>query len=189
MPWAADHKQKTRLQILDSASQLFTKHGYDKISINQVMQHAGLTRGAFYKHFSSKTDLYSEAILFGTRKAAKERLKHATDVSQLIAAYTSPEHVSGEGDVCPLAFLVSDISQQDGALKEVYGKVLNGFIDVIAQHADKDRETAVLGTILMIGSVALGRAVADPALSNEILTLAREAALEKMVGNDIAKAS
>lgn len=184
MPWAADHKQKTRLQILDSASDLFTQHGYDKISINQIMQHAGLTRGAFYKHFSSKTDLYSEAILYGTRKAAKERLKQASDISDLISAYISPAHVESQNDVCPLAFLVSDIAHQDESLKEVYGKVLNGFIDVMAQHAGKDRDTAVLGTVLMIGSVALGRAVSNPKLSEEILALAKTAALNTMVGSE-----
>jgi len=181
MPWAADHKEKTRVQILDSASALFTKQGYEKVSINQVMQHAGLTRGAFYKHFASKSALYCEAILYGTRKAAKERLKHADDISQLISAYISQKHVDSEGEVCPLAFLVSDISQQDESLKDIYGTVLNGFINVMADYVGKDRDAAVLSTILMIGSVALGRAVADPKLSEEILETARRVALKELV--------
>jgi TetR/AcrR family transcriptional regulator, transcriptional repressor for nem operon len=31
------------------------------VSIDDVMKHAGLTRGGFYKHLSGKDELYAEA--------------------------------------------------------------------------------------------------------------------------------
>jgi TetR/AcrR family transcriptional repressor of nem operon len=53
MPWPATQRATTRQMILDSASRLFAL---------QCFESAGLTRGAFYSHFASKTELYTEAI-------------------------------------------------------------------------------------------------------------------------------
>ena len=47
MPWNAEHKTQSRERILSSAAQLFSHHGFDSVSIDDVMTHAGLTRGLF----------------------------------------------------------------------------------------------------------------------------------------------
>lgn len=62
MPWPATQRATTRQMILDSASRLFALEGFEKVSIDSIMESAGLTRGAFYSHFASKTELYTEAI-------------------------------------------------------------------------------------------------------------------------------
>src|SRR5215471_6877048 len=64
MPYPADHRERTRERIVRSARVLFNRHGFDRVSIDDVMKHAGLTRGGFYRHFDSKSDLYAEAISF-----------------------------------------------------------------------------------------------------------------------------
>lgn len=65
MPWNANHKVESREKILQAAARLFTQNGYDAVSIDDVMREAGLTRGAFYAHFRSKSDIYNQAILTG----------------------------------------------------------------------------------------------------------------------------
>jgi AcrR family transcriptional regulator len=62
MPYSAQHKQETRNRILRSARRLFNRKGFAEVTIDEIMAEAGLTRGGFYKHFTSKDDLYSEAI-------------------------------------------------------------------------------------------------------------------------------
>src|SRR3954468_17018774 len=62
VPYPRDHKAKTRAKIVASARALFNRRGFDQVTIDQVMEHAGLTRGGFYHHFSSKEDLYAEAV-------------------------------------------------------------------------------------------------------------------------------
>src|SRR6187549_726207 len=62
MPYAADHKEKTRARIVDSARVLFNRHGFESVSIDDVMKNAGLTRGGFYHHFTSKQSLYAAAV-------------------------------------------------------------------------------------------------------------------------------
>ncbi len=62
MPYPADHKDKTRARIVDSARVLFNRHGFESVSIDHVMKNAGLTRGGFYHHFTSKESLYAAAV-------------------------------------------------------------------------------------------------------------------------------
>lgn len=139
MPWSPEHKKQTRDKILTSASRLFTHQGFDKVSIDQVMQEAGMTRGAFYKHFSSKSELYSEAIIYASTRRAGLQLTEAASLQEIIDLYLSRDHLDNEGDVCPLAFLVSDITQRDPLQQETYAKVLKGFIKLMARAAG-DRE-------------------------------------------------
>lgn len=44
-------------EILDLAASLFAAQGYDRVQIDDVMNASGMSRGGFYHHFKSKTDL------------------------------------------------------------------------------------------------------------------------------------
>lgn len=50
--------ETTRNQILQSASQLFSKFGYDATSVAQICQAAGVSKGAFYHHFPTKQAVF-----------------------------------------------------------------------------------------------------------------------------------
>src|SRR5579864_9169289 len=54
--------EQVRDNILDSAQRLFNRHGFNAVSIDDVMGEAGLTRGSFYCYFSSKSDLYAQSV-------------------------------------------------------------------------------------------------------------------------------
>ena len=47
MAWHKTHKEQSKDKILRSAAMLFTHHGFDKISIDQIMKVAKMTRGCF----------------------------------------------------------------------------------------------------------------------------------------------
>lgn len=44
----------TRERLLESAESLFVEHGYQQVSIDRIVQLAGVTKGAFYHHFEDK---------------------------------------------------------------------------------------------------------------------------------------
>jgi len=48
---------RTRMQILEAAAAAFAAHGYDGVSLNEVIRRSGLTKGAFYHHFASRDEL------------------------------------------------------------------------------------------------------------------------------------
>jgi AcrR family transcriptional regulator len=60
MPYPAGHRQEVRQRIVESARRLFNRSGFDGVSVDCIMAHAGLTRGGFYTYFESKSDLYAE---------------------------------------------------------------------------------------------------------------------------------
>lgn len=52
------YPEKTRKAILDSAVRLFTIYGWEKVTIQEVIDDVGgITRGAFYHHFKSRKEL------------------------------------------------------------------------------------------------------------------------------------
>ncbi len=58
-----------RAELLDCAQRLFLTKGYEKTTINDVIAAAGLSKGAFYHHFTAKEDLL-EAIAQGFSREA-----------------------------------------------------------------------------------------------------------------------
>ena len=53
---------ETRKRLVAVARGLFAEHGYAGVSLEQVAEEAGLTRGAVYHHFAGKQGLF-EAVL------------------------------------------------------------------------------------------------------------------------------
>ena len=64
----------TRRAILAAASESLREHGVQGLSIAAVLQRAGLSTRAFYRHFESKDQLVS-AIFLDMARTEKRRLK------------------------------------------------------------------------------------------------------------------
>lgn len=52
----------TRTRILDVSQALILEHGYSGVSVDKIIQSVGLTKGAFFHHFKSKSDLARQLI-------------------------------------------------------------------------------------------------------------------------------
>lgn len=59
-------------RILDAATDLITHYGYDKTTVEEIAQAAGVSKGAVYLHFKSKEDLF-EALLLRDADVAIKR--------------------------------------------------------------------------------------------------------------------
>jgi AcrR family transcriptional regulator len=59
MPRVIKHPDIRRAELLDRASALFVQHGYDNVSLNDLIADAGVSKGAFYHWFPSKDALIS----------------------------------------------------------------------------------------------------------------------------------
>lgn len=51
---------KTRKKIFDNAIKLFYEKGYEKTTINDIVNSAGTSKGSFYTYFNSKSDVIVE---------------------------------------------------------------------------------------------------------------------------------
>jgi TetR/AcrR family acrAB operon transcriptional repressor len=80
---------ETRRTILSTAEALFLEHGYDNVSLDQIAEAVGVTRGAVHWHFGNKQGLLvalREEIPSPMRELA-ERLERDTSVAPLGALY------------------------------------------------------------------------------------------------------
>lgn len=48
----------TKQKLLDTARELIWRNNYDTVGIAEICKNAGVTKGAFYHHFTSKADLF-----------------------------------------------------------------------------------------------------------------------------------
>ncbi len=175
MPWPIDQRARTYQRILDSAARLFADKGYEQVGIDDVMADAGLTRGAFYSHFQTKSDLYGQAI----RHAATSGGKHLQalgegGITALVDGYLQLSHAAGESMRCPLAFLAADVTRREPEIRQVYGSALKSFISLLQKSLPTcEREQLLQMAVALVGGLVLARAADDPQLSEEILAACR----------------
>jgi AcrR family transcriptional regulator len=55
--------EETRSRLLGAARELFTEHGYAHTTTEQLVQRAGVTRGALYHHFESKLAIFDALLI------------------------------------------------------------------------------------------------------------------------------
>ena len=78
MRYPAEETAVRHESILDAASQMFRRSGFDGVSVAAVMKAAGLTHGAFYSHFESKDALAAASV----ERALAETLDLADQASE-----------------------------------------------------------------------------------------------------------
>ena len=52
----------TKERILNAALALFARDGYEAVSVSDIAQALGMTKGALYKHYKNKRDLFDSMI-------------------------------------------------------------------------------------------------------------------------------
>lgn len=61
-------------RLLSTATRLFAERGYDRTSVQEIVEHAGVTKGALYHYFGSKDDLL-HAVYARVLQLQQERLE------------------------------------------------------------------------------------------------------------------
>jgi AcrR family transcriptional regulator len=84
VPRIVKHPDLRRNEFLDCAQALFLERGYDKVSLNEVIIAAGVSKGAFYHYFVSKEALL-EALATRLAEAALTRVRGVLDDPDLDA--------------------------------------------------------------------------------------------------------
>jgi AcrR family transcriptional regulator len=72
----AEQSEATRAALIDAARSLFSERGYAAVSTEEIVQAAGVTRGALYHHFKDKQDLFT-AVVEGVEQQTLERVAAA----------------------------------------------------------------------------------------------------------------
>lgn len=181
MPYTKEHKQKTRVRIVEAAQRLFNRYGFAEVSIDDVMAEAGLTRGGFYNHFGNKEELYAAVvaqILDGT-PAGLWSFERAEDaIPAFVAAYLSQAHLDNRKKCCSLMALPSDVSRSGTPVRRAYRQVFEHMVENLERGLSgaERRQQALAVAALCIGGMAVARAVDDAKLANELREAAKATA-------------
>jgi TetR/AcrR family transcriptional repressor of nem operon len=180
MPYPAGHRTEVRKKIVDSARRLFNRHGFDNVSVQQIMAGAGLTHGGFYSYFKSKSDLYTEVLrCFLTDPEWKSCWEgvhvdlSSTDVGpQVVRAYLSRQHFDDVENSCPMVALPSDVARSGKNVKRAYETVFKAMVNIlersVAEKNPSRRTKARAIAALCVGGMVAARSLADATLANEL---------------------
>lgn len=189
MRYPATHREETSRRIVQSARKLFNRFGFHRVSIEQIMADAGLTRGGFYRHFDSKSDLYAEVLgCFFTNPELGNKWKDvsidltATDAApQIVRAYLSTQHLVEIDNACPMVALPSDVARAGGSAKRAFETVFMAMVDILQRGVQRNdnhpRCSALAIATLCVGGMVIARATNDRTLTDELRAAAMTVAL------------
>jgi len=189
MPYRPEHRDATRVRILESAQALFNRRGFTEVSIDEIMSRAGLTRGGFYNYFRDKSDLYAEAVehtLAVTPWSRWERVHvdfaAREAAQQVIEAYLSREHFDDVDGSCPMVSLPSDVARSGPVVKRAFERVFSAmtqvFEEALRREGRPDPRLALAIAGICVGGMVVSRSVDSPDLATSIRDAARRTALE-----------
>ncbi len=190
MPYSKEHKQRVRARIVEAARRLFNRHGFDNVSIDQLMAEAGLTRGGFYSHFDSKEAVFAAATAsFLNGQGAMWREEAGVDptagqvemAKRMVASYLSREHLDQIEDQCPLIAYATDVARAGPQVQESYRELLEGMVSLFefnlagdpAERAKRARALAAM----CVGGMVIARALPGTDTAEDIRRSALDEAM------------
>jgi len=175
-----DKKAQTRERILAAASAALVQRGPAEPSVGEVMGAAGLTVGGFYAHFESKDALMLEAFrqLLGQRRESLKQVDSGLPADErralLAAFYLSRKHRDASEQACPLPSSLSELARMPAAFRTALAEHVELMVAELA--ASPEEAPRVLADIaLMVGGLALARALGPGELSDRVLRAAKAA--------------
>nr|WP_163502979.1 TetR/AcrR family transcriptional regulator [Halomonas socia] len=202
MPDSTSRKAKSRERILKSAIELFSRQGFEKVSIGQIMKLAKMTHGAFYAHFASKEALYHASVRETLESSRAARLvkgplsvKHLTE---LVANCWNLQELERKRKPGPESVLFNEIGNENAEIRTLFEasylrmkKMLETRLIALSRlkklpfEPDReiiaDKSRAILASL--VGAVAIAKSLPNEQERQRILDAAQRNILQ-MLGVD-----
>lgn len=198
-----DRKARSRARIIAAATELFSRHGFDKVSISQIMKEARMTHGAFYAHFDSKEALYSASFVETLKDSGRSRLvKTPLPVKKLIALAANYWGLRQSGNVGPgpEAVLFNEIGNDNDRIRQLFQSSYEHLRTMLERRIIalnrlhkvqdgpaliRDKARAILASL--VGAVTMAKVIADDDERRRILEASQQQILAMLkVGKDQA---
>jgi len=128
--------QATRASILQTAAEVFAERGYAETTLSELIARSGLTKGAFYFHFTSKEQLALEVLEEKQRQwlefVSQRALAKPVAIDQLRALGPALIKLHRED---PSAYSAPRLARDLARMPELAGIVraqMRGWIDLVA---------------------------------------------------------
>jgi AcrR family transcriptional regulator len=180
MPYPVGHRAEVKGKIVQSARRLFNRHGFDNVSIQQIMSGAGLTHGGFYSYFRSKSDLYTSVLgCFFTDPEWKNHwegvevdMASSQAAAQVVKAYLSRQHFEDVENSCPMVALPTDVMRSGRETKRAFETVFAAMVSMLERSVveEKDLRHAKAQAVaaLCVGGMVVARAIENRVAADEL---------------------
>jgi TetR/AcrR family transcriptional regulator, transcriptional repressor for nem operon len=185
MRYSAEHKQQTKLRILQAAGRGFRKEGFGLIGVDGLARGAGVTSGAFYGHFRSKLDAFRATLTEGLaefRQGIEEfQARSGQGWVESLADFYFTERVTCDlANGCALPSLSADVARSDSKTKAAFQKEYLAIVAALAKglpgtNAESREARALVMTALFTGGVTIARSVRDRATRDRVARVLRDA--------------
>src|ERR1700730_8194583 len=190
MPYPTGHRTEIKAKIVQSARKLFNRHGFDDVSVDQIMSGAGLTRGGFYSYFESKSDLYAEVLgCFFTDpewqscwEGVEVDLSSKDVGPQVVRAYLSRQHFEDVENSCPMVALPADVTRCGGDAKRAFEEGFAAMVGLLERSVADEKQhrhaKAQAVAALCVGGMVVARAIEDRVVADELRDACMSIALQ-----------
>jgi TetR/AcrR family transcriptional repressor of nem operon len=180
MPYPVGHRAEVKGKIVQSARRLFNRHGFDNVSIQQIMSGAGLTHGGFYSYFRSKNDLYTNVLgcFFTDREwrshweGVEVDIASSQAAAQVVKAYLSRQHFEDVENSCPMVAQPSDVMRCGDDAKRVFETVFAAMVGVLERSVTDEKQgrrtKAQAVAALCVGGMVVARAIENRVAADEL---------------------
>jgi len=179
-------KAQSHDRIVKVAAARFRERGVDAIGVADLMKDAGLTHGAFYRHFASREELVAAAVERALQDGgrtvaaiANSKLDRQAVLAAIVNAYLSAAHRDGLASSCAVATLAGDVAHSNHRTRSAYTQQVATYLELLTNLIAGDkrksrRVKAIAALSTLIGAISMARAVNDDTLSTEILRSAAD---------------
>ena len=134
-------RSNRKQQILELATEAFSREGYDKVTVKQLADGCGITEPAIYRHYKSKDDIYIAVLeSLCDRLDSSEvfaTLEKADDAETLlkgVAAHLLEFHTTNQ-DICRL-LLYAVLRGHDRA-RQIFSLIRGNYVKFLLTHLDR----------------------------------------------------
>jgi AcrR family transcriptional regulator len=148
----------SRLALLDAARELFGKKGFERTTIREIGDAAGVDAALIARYFGSKADLYIAAVVAESRD--DQRPREYEHLEQMVEALVTRTDEQGPGPIVQ-ALIRSDTSEEIrvAARAHLVRRLIEPLVAGMADDgADHPRLRAEITVSALIG-VSLGRSL------------------------------
>ncbi|WP_228963599.1 TetR/AcrR family transcriptional regulator [Xanthomonas codiaei] len=166
MPASAEGKEA---RVMDSALQLFLRHGYRKVSMSDIAQAAQMSRPSLYAAFPNKEAIFAAQVARQRDACVAETAQRVRDTQDL---HTQLRHLFDIWVLEPMASVIDSDNGLDlvancgvyapAALEALYQQMEDTLVRLLGPHvrADSAMSAADLAYILRLATTSL-KASAD----------------------------
>jgi AcrR family transcriptional regulator len=198
MRYPSDQKTRAKAAILQAGARALRTKGFNGIGVDGLAASAGVTSGAFYSNFSNKEALLEEVIATcvgepfvdaesGSLAERQDRLR------EWLAMYISAAHRADPASGCVMPTLSADVARAKPQIRAAYQRKMLELVRKMSNlldGAEPDRETRAWSIIaMMVGAVAISRAMPDGEAANQALDSALQTAIALVAANKIPRNS